>query len=155
MTAGENGLYSTWCEAIGRTAKGTIVQWFRAWQQVRGRRRQTAVRRWLALLLLLAVAASAALNVVGSSQVSLAASTAHDHSTAYQGGDDPCCPHQTKHTQDGVCASAAGCSLWMAAALTASILPPDGGPLQAEPAAEGSGAVPFPHFHPPKLSEHV
>lgn len=155
MTAGEDGLYSTSSEATGRAAERMAVQWFRTWQQVRRRRRQTPVRRWLAVVLLLAVAVSAALSNPGGGQVSLAASMGHDHSTAYQGADDPCCPDQTKHTQDGICASAGGCSLWIAATPPPSFLPPDGAPVQAEPAAAASGAVPFPHFHPPKLSTRV
>ena len=52
------------------------VQWLRAWRQVRGRSRQTALRRCLAAFLLLAFAASAAFNVAVASQASLAASTA-------------------------------------------------------------------------------
>ncbi|GIK96322.1 MAG: hypothetical protein BroJett029_05310 [Alphaproteobacteria bacterium] len=131
-----------------------VVQWFRAWQQVRGRR-QTPARRWLAVLLVLAVAASAVLNVTAGDQASLAASAAHEHSVDHHGADDPCCPDQKSHTQDGICASAGGCSLWMAASPMPSFVPPDGESVQAEPAAAGSGAVPFPHFHPPKLSARV
>lgn len=155
MTAGEDGLYSTSSEATGRAAKRVAMQWLRRGQQVRGRRRQTPVRHWLAALLLLAIAVSVALNFPGGGQMSFAASTAHDHSTAHQGGDDPCCPAQKSHTQDRICASAGGCSLWMAPTPTPSFLPPDGEPVQVEPAADGSGAVPFPHFHPPKLSTRV
>lgn len=157
MTIGEISLYlnSRQGEAIGRTAKRMAVQWFRTWQQVPGRRRQTPVRRWLAVLLLLVVAASTALHIAGGSQVTLAASAAHEHSIAHHGGDGPCCPDQKSHAQDGICASAGGCSLWMAATPTPSFLPPDGEPVQSEPVSARSGAVPFPHFHPPKLSARV
>lgn len=132
------------------------MQRFGTWRGLPGWRRKTpAARHWLVLFLLLAFAASAALHIAGGSQAALAASPAHEHSIAHDGGDDPCCPAQKSHAQDGICASASGCSLWMSASLTTSFLPPDGEPVQAEPAADGSAAVPFPHFHPPKLLERV
>ena len=131
------------------------VQWLRARRQVRGRRRQTTVRRWLAMLLLLAVAASAALTVATGDQTGVVAAAAHEHSVGHSGADDPCCPDQNRHSQDGICASAGGCSLWIASTPTPSFLPPEDQPVQVEPAAAGPGAVPFPHFHPPKLSARV
>lgn len=131
------------------------VQWFRTWQRFGGRRRQTAVRRCLAVFLLLAFAASAAFGVAVSSQASLAASTAHGHSIANDGGNDPCCPEQKSHTPDGTCVSAGGCSLWVAVGAAPTFMPPDGELVHAGPATAGSGAVPFPHFHPPKLSARV
>ena len=102
------------------------VQWLRAWRQVRGRSRQTALRRCLAAFLLLAFAASAAFNVAVASQASLAASTAHGHSIAHDGGDDPCCVDQKSHNGNGICVGAGGCSLWVAVAVAPTFMPPEG-----------------------------
>lgn len=130
------------------------MQWLRTWQRVWERCRRTPARRWLVAPLLLAVAASAAYHVLDGSQADLAASATHEHSIDHHGSGDPCCSDQS-HTQDGICASADGCSHWMAAAPAPSFLSPDGELVQAEPAAAGSGAVPFSHFHPPKLFARV
>jgi hypothetical protein len=130
------------------------MQWLRTWQQAPGCRRQTAVRRGLAGFLLLVLSASM-LHVADATQATLAVSAAHEQMIAHDGGEEPCCPHQTRHAQDGACTSAAGCSLWVTVATASIFFLPEAESLQGEPATAPVGLLPFPHFHPPKLSARV
>jgi hypothetical protein len=141
---------------LAETAKISSMRRIMPLQRKVGRRREGAgSRRWLALLLMLAFAASAVLQVAGGSHAAFAASHAHPHSVAHDSGDQPCCPDQKGDTHDGLCAGVGGCSLCAPLTQQATFALPDGEPEHAEPTTAEAGGAPFRHFHPPKLSAHV
>jgi hypothetical protein len=128
------------------------VQQFTTWQRDKDRRPRTSgPRHWLVLLLILAIAASGFLHVVGGSHAALAASHSLDPASVSQDAYGE--PYQSNH--DGelhgtVCSMTSSCSFYMPATLSTVLARTNGEPAYMEPEADRSGLAPTPHARPPK-----
>jgi hypothetical protein len=110
------------------------------------------LRRWLVLLLVLAVAVSGLLHLAGGGHAGLAAAHSHDLASVSQDGSgEPCCHEHDGQSHATVCSMANGCALCVPVVSAALLARSDADPAEIRLKAVHSGRVLSPQFRPPKL----
>jgi hypothetical protein len=125
-------------------------------QRVRGHRASAALRRWLALLTALAIAAGAVFPVDDAAHANVAAAHSHESfvlmpDAGAQSGD----ASLAGDLHGAGCTLAGSCMPGIATAGPAVFIQPGMSPAARDPDAARRGNIPSPRFRPPKLSSNV
>lgn len=116
----------------------------------------TGLRRWLAMLLMVAVAASGLLHIAGDDHAVVAAAHLHEQPSAtQQAGDENCSPEHRGEPHGTTCSMTGDCSVGMLVAASAGSHSAGPGPSELRPEAVHSGIILFAQFRPPKLFPNV